>query len=142
MELVYLWVEKYKNIEKQGFNFSPRFHCEYKENKLTIDKNEDYIPDFFGNNINITAIVGKNGSGKSSVLECIKIAIELFIEQKEYVSFSEYLEFLENVPHLEFLNFQNPYILIFQNEDLFYNISINSPKNIYTFFHQYQRLVD
>ena len=27
MELVYLWVEKYKNIEKQGFNFSPRFEC-------------------------------------------------------------------------------------------------------------------
>jgi len=25
MELVYLWVEKYKNIEKQGFNFLPRF---------------------------------------------------------------------------------------------------------------------
>jgi len=29
MELVYLWVENYKNIHKQGFNFSPRFHCEY-----------------------------------------------------------------------------------------------------------------
>ena len=27
MELVYLWVEKYKNIEKQEFNFSPRFEC-------------------------------------------------------------------------------------------------------------------
>jgi len=25
MELVYLWVDEYKNIKKQGFNFSPRF---------------------------------------------------------------------------------------------------------------------
>ena len=29
MELVYLWVEGYKNIQRQGFNFSPRFRCEY-----------------------------------------------------------------------------------------------------------------
>jgi hypothetical protein len=29
MELVYLRVEKYKNIHKQGFNFSPRFRCEF-----------------------------------------------------------------------------------------------------------------
>ena len=33
MELVYLWVEEYKNIHKQGFNFSPRFRCEYDEEK-------------------------------------------------------------------------------------------------------------
>jgi len=64
LELVYLWIEDYKNIQKQGFNFSPRFHCEYndKTKELTIDENDDYIPDFFGKYINITAIVGKNGS--------------------------------------------------------------------------------
>jgi len=73
MELVYLWVEDYKNIHKQGFNFSSRFHCEYddEENELTIDENDDYIENFFGVNINVTAIVGKNGSGKSNVLEII-----------------------------------------------------------------------
>ena len=26
MELVYLWVEEYKNIKNQGFNFSPRLN--------------------------------------------------------------------------------------------------------------------
>ncbi len=48
MELVYLWVEEYKNIHKQGFNFSPRFRCDYDPdtNDLTIEENEDYIPDF------------------------------------------------------------------------------------------------
>ena len=71
MELVYLWIEDYKNIDKQGFNFSPRFNCDYDEktNKLTIYENDDYIENFFGDNINVTTIVGENGSGKSSVLE-------------------------------------------------------------------------
>jgi len=69
MELVYLWVEEYKNIKNQGFNFSPRFKCDYnpETNELTIDENDDYIENFFGENINVTAIVGKNGSGKSSI---------------------------------------------------------------------------
>ena len=78
MELVYIWVEDYKNIQKQGFNFSPKFKCHYDEekNELTIDENDDYIPDFFGENINVTAIVGKNGSGKSNILNVIINASE------------------------------------------------------------------
>ncbi|MEW6550951.1 MAG: AAA family ATPase [Campylobacterota bacterium] len=72
MELVYLWVEKYKNIENEGFNFSPRFRCEYDKdtNELTIDENKEYVS-IFPDNINVTAIVGENGSGKSSIIEAI-----------------------------------------------------------------------
>ena len=82
MELVYLWVEEYKNIKKQGFNFSPTFRCEYDEatNKLTVEKNDDYIPDFFGDNINVTAIVGKNGSGKSNILSFFKEQRQEYIQ--------------------------------------------------------------
>ena len=86
MELVYLWVEDYKNIQKQGFNFSPRFRCEFKDEyekyidtygkgkerlkddcKLIIDEKKDFVS-IFSENINVTAIVGENGSGKSSIL--------------------------------------------------------------------------
>ncbi len=91
MELVYLWVEDYKNIKKQGFNFSPRFECEFKdkyENEkleencplVVIDKEEtkeQYLKNFFGENINITAIVGENGSGKSSIIEVLKDILTL-----------------------------------------------------------------
>lgn len=67
MELVYLWVEDYKNIRQQGFNFSGRYRCHYDGVNLTIIENKDYVH-IFPENINVTAIVGKNGSGKSSVL--------------------------------------------------------------------------
>ena len=91
MELVYLWGKEYKNIYKQGFNFSPRFRCEYDEEKdklEIIDKEETgefYPKNFFGDNINITAIVGENGSGKSSLLTGISNDFLIFkIDEKYY----------------------------------------------------------
>jgi len=71
MQLVYLWVAEYKNIKNQGFNFSPDFECKYdeKSNKLTIEPKKHTR--IFPNNINVTAIVGENGSGKSSLLELL-----------------------------------------------------------------------
>ncbi|CAA6803991.1 MAG: Unknown protein [uncultured Sulfurovum sp.] len=74
MELVYLWVEEYKNIKGQEFNFSSKFNCHYDEvnKELTIKDNPKHIFNFFGEDINVTAIVGKNGSGKSSILEVIE----------------------------------------------------------------------
>ena len=117
MELVYLWVEEYKNIHRQGFNFSPKFTCNYDEasNELTIDKNDDNINNFFGDNINVTAIVGKNGSGKSSVLEIIKALVVnnmesnnnfiLFIEEEKfyYYSTKKILQ-QKNIIRIEHLN--------------------------------------
>jgi predicted ATP-binding protein involved in virulence len=69
MELIYLYIDKYKNIKNQGFNFSPKYTCEFKDNNLIVTDNEKCNKNIFPDNINITAIVGKNGSGKSSVLE-------------------------------------------------------------------------
>jgi len=85
MELVYLWVEDYKNIKKQGFNFSPRFKCEYDEEskELTIEEKKDYVS-IFPDNINVTAIVGENGSGKSGIYETINNLIEDLKKHKFY----------------------------------------------------------
>jgi predicted ATPase len=52
----------------------PRFECVFKDGILTIDDNKDYVS-IFPDNINVTAIVGENGSGKSSILKFILMLI-------------------------------------------------------------------
>ncbi|GAB4053017.1 hypothetical protein [Spirosoma litoris] len=79
MEILYIWLYDYKNFKEQGFNFSPEFIFDIgKSNqdlyKLNISKNKKFIPNFFEkeNILNVTAIIGQNGSGKSNILDFIK----------------------------------------------------------------------
>ncbi len=124
MELVYLWVEGYKNIEKQGFNFSPRFRCEYDEKteKLEIidkEKTGEFYPkNFFGDNINVTAIVGENGSGKSSlVFDFIMNRKGFFIIKKddELIVYSKNINVKTNIT-------SNKYKSNFYSNVLFYSM--------------------
>lgn len=106
MELVYLWVENYKNIRNQGFNFSPRFECEFfpkydKDGKLENNCELKITPkeyvSIFPENINVSAIVGENGSGKSSILNIILEIIEEKIENKYILVFNNNsLQYISN----------------------------------------------
>lgn len=84
MELLYIWIDNYKNINRQGFNFSPKYRFEFTPTTnekdevtggdLTCTEN-DFPDNFFCEGIsNVTAIVGENGSGKSNLLELIMFA--------------------------------------------------------------------
>ena len=128
MELVYLWVEDYKNIQKQGFNFSPRFRCEYDEktNELTIDENKDYVS-IFPNNINITAIVGENGSGKSSLL--LGITNDKIPVQKNNIFFSA--GFTNSNQEVGSIKKEENYDIVYIDYDL---IKINSIKDAWSYF--------
>ncbi|APH20084.1 AAA family ATPase [Clostridium botulinum] len=76
MELLYIWIGNYKDIfKKQEFNFGRKEVFKYdKKNKIiNITYENNYFDKFFGGNIiNITALVGENGSGKSTILDIIK----------------------------------------------------------------------
>lgn len=75
MKLIYMWLENYSNrIVNQEFGFSSEFFCHYdlELNELIVKKNEEYIDNFYGNNIlDITAIVGENGAGKTTLTKCV-----------------------------------------------------------------------
>lgn len=71
MKLLYLWINNYKNmIVNQSFSISNSYYINFymKHNRLNISKNKRYIENFYGNNIlDIAAVVGKNGAGKTTV---------------------------------------------------------------------------
>lgn len=79
MEILFIWLYEYKNFKEQGFNFSSEFILNVEKDnnesyKLNISKNNNFIPNFFekDNILNVTAIIGQNGSGKSNILDFIK----------------------------------------------------------------------
>lgn len=85
MELSFVYLENQNysiNFSKLGYNFNSQFKVSYDANSsvLRIQKNENYIQDFFsfdnsvGSNCikDVIAIVGQNGTGKSTLLDYLK----------------------------------------------------------------------
>lgn len=75
MELLYLWIDRYNNILNQGFNFSSEYNIHYDDAKKQISiaqLNKKKLQLFNESFLNVTAIIGKNGSGKSSIFSAIK----------------------------------------------------------------------
>ena len=75
MKLIALVIKQYdKLFKEQIFNFSDEYkvNFDFETNELKIDKNSDYIENFYGESIyNISPIVGINGTGKTTVLNII-----------------------------------------------------------------------
>jgi hypothetical protein len=40
MELLYIWIEDYKNIRRQGFNFPAKYRFEFTNLQLSKDEND------------------------------------------------------------------------------------------------------
>ena len=75
MKLIALVIKQYDELFKnQIFNFSDEYKVsfDFETSELKIDKNPDYIENFYGESIyNISPIVGINGTGKTTVLNKI-----------------------------------------------------------------------
>lgn len=91
-ELLYLYIDKiYSNVNQQSFNFSKNFETTYDGVELRIHRKivEDIPENFFGDNIsNISLVVGKNGVGKSSVLDLLSYSHK---NRRKLMPQSEYL---------------------------------------------------
>ncbi|WP_435625260.1 AAA family ATPase [Flagellimonas sp.] len=74
MKLSFLWVEKFRDFENQGFNFSSsvKFKYSFLDHFLYCQEERKLPENFFGKGVTgVTGVVGRNGSGKSNLLELI-----------------------------------------------------------------------
>lgn len=76
IRLHYVWFKDNNTFFNQGINFSSKYNFSYDsvsgKLKVTGPKNDKYVDDFWGNNIDVTAIVGQNGAGKTTLLKFIQ----------------------------------------------------------------------
>ncbi len=88
MELIYLWIGNFRNLKNMGMSFSDKYCVDYKNRNLSVKETENYY-DYFGafsensKVSSITALVGKNGCGKSNILELIGSNEKRFIIDTE-----------------------------------------------------------
>lgn len=75
MKIIYIYIENYEEIiENEEIDFKSKYKIEFKKDRIKISNNNNYIENFYSKypNINdVTAIIGKNTSGKSSILKII-----------------------------------------------------------------------
>ena len=73
-KLIYFYCKDLRGFEDTEFNFSSKYKIHFDKDTeiLTIDKGDkNYIDNFYGENIELNAIVGNNGAGKSTLLKNI-----------------------------------------------------------------------
>lgn len=105
MELIGLIIKKYNNISwNEPIIFNSNYTIEWKNQHLKVNKVEDSVSNFYGDSVsNITAIVGNNGVGKTTILDLIGCTKE---ERKYHAFDSSYcLIFFDSDVLLEMFNF-------------------------------------
>lgn len=70
MKLAYIWISEHKVLKNIQLIIDSSLDCDYKHGNLTIHRNES--AKIYYNGVSISAIIGKNGTGKSTVLEFLE----------------------------------------------------------------------
>lgn len=134
---IYKFYDDYKFLDKNGNEV-------LNSDEVTSITYESTIPEiFFGENINISAIVGKNGSGKSSLIELLYVAMYNFAVDKKIIKPEENKPF-----NFDFKNLNNV-----KNDYNIDTISENTTKEVeksikilhqfnYNLHNKYKEIVD
>jgi len=90
-----MWIESFRGMTNLGLNFYHKFRFEFNgKDKLSFNliNNTDHIDKYYPNNQYYNILVGKNGSGKSSVLELIYQGVSTVIDfsKRKEVEFNGY----------------------------------------------------
>lgn len=118
MELVYLWIDGYRNL----YDFGTLLNGKYKVEKSIDRQNGSHIQFsvkkvgdqyIFPQNVNIMAIVGKNGTGKSNVCNALAAIMRKHSKDKR------------KAPNWDYFDFTLPekYCLIYKQDDKFKYVS-------------------
>ena len=94
---IYMWVKGYKGLENFGITFDNNYKITFEDGILTINKTktDNNIDNFYsidktkGNIDSINLLIGKNGSGKTSILEMLNMN---YFEKKKRKSYFDKLE--------------------------------------------------
>lgn len=103
MELLYIWVEKYGCFRNREFLFNKNYDISLVGNTLHLKKLQDKICIYKSPIININVIAGKNGTGKSCLLELIQDISKISTNDTNRLSY--------------FSNINTKIIFIFQSND-------------------------
>lgn len=144
MKLIGLLINDFNDLIKSSqIIFDSNVNINFLNYNLEVILGEDQLTNFYGNNIsNITAIIGNNGSGKTSILDIIATSDE---ERKKFLNNSSYcLIFLKgDLLYLEMYNFSiNNVIFLDTNTQLnlknytgYYSIGSDSIEDSYTIYY-------
>lgn len=78
LELIYVYIKKFKLFKEQGFCLCPEYNISCKNNSddacllLKIRKKKNIVDLFKDKNVNLSVVCGKNGCGKTTLLEAIQ----------------------------------------------------------------------
>ncbi len=145
MKLLYIWIEEFRNIRQQGFavdeeykisigvpdgdsfgfydsqgnrvyGTTPSLFRKVFYRKLSFERNNSYVGRNERSHIqSITALVGENASGKSSILECIHQCADQFNYQNKDGRYF-LLVFLDSDRQAIVVRTRDIWLLDFQNE--------------------------
>ena len=71
----FIYIVKFRNFRDQGFHFTNKYKYTVTKNGdkyfASRGNNPDYLDDFYGENLEICAVVGGNGVGKTSLMKAV-----------------------------------------------------------------------